>query len=469
MSTEPALMALSRRDLFGRAGTGLAGLALAGLLPAAAVEPSVANTAARSPHHSARAKSVIQLFMHGGPSQMDLLDPKPALDRYDGKPFPGAIDIQETDKAGGVLRSPFRFAPHGESGTAVSELLPHLAKRVDDIALIRSMHTEHLNHEPALWMIHTGETMPGRPSIGSWITYGLGSENQNLPAYVVLDDPKGLPVDGIRNWSSGWLPPLYQGTRFRSEGTAVWNLAPHKSVPPELQRARRSLLSEIDREHREKHPGEAELDARIASYELAARMQLSATEAIDLANETAATQSLYGIDNPVTASYGRRCLMARRLVERGVRFVQIFLEQQIWDHHSGIKDGLISACARTDQPCAALLQDLQERGLLNETLVMWGGEFGRLPISQAADGRDHNNKGFSMWLAGGGIKAGYVHGATDEFGYASVEKPMGVRDLHATILQLLGLDHRQLLFHRNGLDERLTGIHHPQIVTDLIN
>ncbi len=469
MSTNAAYMALSRRDMFGRMGSGLAGMALSGLLPQVAgdVSPPL-DTMRRAPHFAPRAKAVIQLFMHGGPSQMDLLDPKPALDKYDGQPFPGAIDIQETDKAGGVLKSPFKFAKSGDSGIEVSELLPHLAKRVDDITLIRSMHTEHLNHEPALWMIHTGETIPGRPSIGSWATFGLGSESQNLPAYVVLDDPKGLPVDGIRNWSSGWLPPLYQGTRFRSEGTAVWNLTPHTARSAGQQQARRKLLEEMDREHRAARPGETELDARIASYALAARMQLSAAEALDLSGETAATQSLYGLDNPVTASYGRRCLMARRLVERGVRFIQIYLDGQVWDHHAKIKEGLIDACARTDQPTAALLTDLKQRGLLDETLIMWGGEFGRLPISQSLDGRDHNNKGFTLWLAGGGTKAGYVHGSTDEFGYAALDKPMGVRDLHATILHLLGLDHRRLVFHRNGLDERLTGVHHPQVVTELL-
>ncbi len=317
-------------------------------------------------------------------------------------------------------------------------------------------------------MMHTGETQPGRPAIGSWIVYGLGSESDELPAYVVLDDPKGLPIDGIRNWSSGWLSPRLQGTRFRSEGIPVWNLHPHTVRSAHQQHARRNLLATIDREYRDTHPQEVELEARVASYELAARMQLSATSTLDLSNETAFTQRQYGLDNPLTASYGRRCLMARRLIERGVRYVQLFLEGQIWDHHERIRKGLVDACGRTDQPIAALLADLKQRGLWDETLVIWGGEFGRLPISQSADGRDHNNKGFSMWLAGGGVKSGHVHGATDDFGYAAVENPVGVRDLHATILYLLGLDHEQLIFRRNGLDERLTGVHHPRIVTEIL-
>ena len=330
------------------------------------------------------------------------------------------------------------------------------------------MWTEHINHEPALWMIHSGRTVPGRPSIGSWVSYGLGSETRNLPAYVVLDDPRGLPVDGIRNWSSGWLPPLFQGTRVRASGTPVWNLSPHRDVSQPLQQARRQLLRTLDRRHVRSRPGEPELDARLASYELAARMQLSASDALDLSQETAATRKRYGLDNKTTEDYGRRCLLARRLVERGVRYVQLFINGQIWDNHSKLASGLRGACGRTDQPSAALVEDLKQRGLLEDTLVIWGGEFGRLPISQSKNGRDHNRQGFTTWMAGAGVKAGHIHGATDEFGYAAVEDRVSVPDFHATVLHLLGLDHHDLVFERNGLRERLTSIYEPRVVRELL-
>jgi hypothetical protein len=424
--TDLYLQAISRRRFFSHLGSGLAGVALADLLlndsarAAHVADSSPPDVQPRPAHFAPRARAVIQLFMHGGPSQVDLIDPKPALARYDGKGFPGVIDVQQPELSGGILKSPFRFAKHGQSGIEVSEVLPHLAECVDDLCVIRSMHTEHINHEPALWMMHSGRTIPGRPAIGSWVVYGLGSENRNLPAYVVLDDPKGLPIDGIRNWSSGWLPPVYQGTRFRSDGgTPVWNLNPHRSLPARLEASRRELLAALDETHRRDHPGEPELDARIASYELAARMQVSATDALDLGQETRATHELYGLNDPTTASYGRRCLMARRLVERGVRYVQLFVEEQIWDNHGNLESGLRSNCGRTDRPVAGLLRDLKQRGLLDSTLVIWGGEFGRLPISQSKNGRDHNRQGFSLWLAGGGVKRGHVHGATDEFGYAA--------------------------------------------------
>tara|TARA_B100001123_G_scaffold53608_1_gene56428 strand:- start:3210 stop:4685 length:1476 start_codon:yes stop_codon:yes gene_type:complete len=477
MSAGPRL----RRQFFSRLGHGLAGAALMELV--GGERGHAANTtggkrhsnmsrlhdlAPRMPHVVPRARSVIQLFMHGGPSQMDLLDPKPALSKYDSQKFPGVIDVQQPEQAGGILKSPFQFARYGKSGISVSEIMPQVAGCVDQLCVIRSMWTEHINHEPALWMMHTGRTIPGRPGIGSWVVYGLGAETRELPAYVVLDDPRGLPVDGIRNWSSGWLPPQYQGTRFRAAGTPVWNLIPNRKLTPELAAARRALLARLDHDHRAARPGETELDARIGSYELAARMQLSATAALDVSRETQATQDLYGLGNDTTDSYGRRCLLARRLVERGVRYVQLFINGQIWDNHTGLESGLRSSCARTDRPVAALLTDLQQRGMLDETLVIWGGEFGRLPISQSKNGRDHNRQGFTVWLAGGGVKAGHVHGATDEFGYAAVQDRVSVPDFHATILHLLGLDFEQLSFDRNGLEERLTGVHEPQVVRDIL-
>ena len=477
MSAEPRL----RRQFFSRIGQGLAGAALLELsgrdtaraegtahVGTGVASPRSHDLSPRPPHGPPRAKAVIQLFMHGGPSQMDLLDPKPALNKYDSQKFPGVIDVQQPEQAGGILKSPFKFSRYGESGIQVSEIMPHVAGCVDELCVIQSMWTEHINHEPALWMIHTGRTIPGRPGIGSWVVYGLGAETRDLPAYVVLDDPRGLPVDGIRNWSSGWLPPQYQGTRFRATGTPVWNLIPDRKLNPALAAARRDLLARLDRAHRDARPGESELDARIGSYELAARMQLSATAALDVSRETKATQALYGLGNDTTDSYGRRCLLARRLVEQGVRYVQLFINGQIWDNHSGLEAGLRSSCARTDRPVAALLTDLKQRGLLDETLVIWGGEFGRLPISQSKNGRDHNRQGFTVWMAGGGVKAGHVYGATDEFGYAAVQDRVSVPDFHATVLHLLGLDFEQLSFDRNGLDERLTGVHEPQVVHGIL-
>lgn len=474
MSLAATFTTASRRGFFNRVGTGMVGMALAELfasdLPAAPVDSGRRghDLLPRRPPRPARARAVIQLFMHGGPAQMDLLDHKPSLARYEGKSFPGVIDVQQPEQSGGVLKSPFQFRRYGEVGLTVSELLPHTARIVDDISVVQSMWTEHINHEPALWMIHTGRTVPGRPSIGSWVSYGLGSETRNLPAYVVLDDPRGLPVDGIRNWSSGWLPPLFQGTRVRATGTPVWNLSPHRDVPQPLQQARRQLLQTLDRRHLRSRPGEPELDARLASYELAARMQLSASDALDLSQETAATRKRYGLENKTTEDYGRRCLLARRLVERGVRYVQLFINGQIWDNHSKLASGLRGACGRTDQPTAALVEDLKQRGLLEDTLVIWGGEFGRLPISQSKNGRDHNRQGFTTWMAGAGVKAGNIHGATDEFGYAAVEDRVSVPDFHATVLHLLGLDHHGLVFERNGLRERLTSVYEPRVVSELL-
>ena len=462
----------TRRNWITSVGSGLAGIALNELLlndgAAANKHPVVNDTRLRKPHYKPKAKAVIQLFMHGGPSQVDLFDPKPMLRKYSGKTFPGLIDVQQPEQSGGVLDTPFKFRKYGDVGIPVSNIMPHVAKWVDEITLIRSMYSEHINHEPALWMIHTGRTVPGRPSIGSWVVYGLGNESQDLPAYVVLDDPRGLPVDGIRNWSAGWLPPVFQGTRFRATGTPVWNLQPARSVSTGIQKARRSLLSQLDRRHREQRPYEPQLDARIASYELAARMQVSAQEALDLGRESRRTHELYGLNNSTTQSYGRRCLMARRLVERGVRYVQIFINGQIWDNHANLESGMRASCARTDLPVAGLLQDLKQRGLLDETLVVWGGEFGRLPISQSKNGRDHNHRGFCMWMAGGGVKAGHVHGATDDFGYAAVTDRVGVPDWHATVLHLLGLDHKRLVYNRNGLEDRLTGVSEPRIVREIL-
>ena len=444
-------MTMTRRDAIGRLGGGLGSVALAAFL---AEEQARANP---TTHHAPKATAVIQLFMHGGPSHVDLLDPKPALDKFDGKAPPSEVADDEK-LTGNLLRSPFKFTRAGKSGTPFSEVLPNVATHADDIAVIRSMFTEHRNHEQALWMMPAGLTVSGRPSLGSWAAYGLGSENKNLPAYVVLPDPKGLPVDGIRNWASGWMPPTYQGPQFRSEGTPVLNLSPKAARGTAVEKGRSNLLADLNAGHKSTRPGELELDARIASFELAARMQLSATSALDLSSEPLKVQEKYGLNNPTTRAYGLRCLMARRLVERGVRFVQVFMAGQPWDTHNNNNAGTRSCCQQTDQPVAALLADLKQIGLLDKTLVIWGGEFGRTPGAQGKDGRDHHPYGFSVWLAGGGVKGGVVHGATDDFGYRAVTDRCKVSDLHATILHLLGLDHKRLTYHHHGRDERLTDV-----------
>jgi hypothetical protein len=472
---------LSRRGFFHRISDGLHGVALASLLSRDVYGATLEGARRsydlkpRSPHFEAKATSVIQLFMHGGPSQMDLLDPKPMLDKHHGEPYFDKVaeDLTGPEGAGGILRSPFRFAQHGQSGIWMSDVMPHLAKHVDDITVIRSMHTMHPNHEPALFMIHSGRIIPGRPAIGAWVVYGLGSENQNLPAYVVLDDPLGLPVNGVQNWQAGFLPPIYQGTRLRSEGSPILNLKPEKPQPDEIANAELDLLGRLDRIHQRDRLGHLQLDARIASYELASRLQVEASDALDVSKESKETLAMYGVGEQPTDSYARRCVMARRLVERGVRYVQIYINSQIWDNHSQIEGNLKTACERTDKPVAALLQDLKQRGLLAKTLVLWGGEFGRMPIAQfeknAKDaGRDHNPRAFSLWMAGGGVKPGITFGKTDDLGFEAVENRVSVTDWHATILHLLGLDYQQLVFDQNGLKDKLTSVYEARIVKEIL-
>jgi hypothetical protein len=415
--------------------------------------------------------------MNGGPSQMDLFDPKPELDKNHGKPFFDKIsgEVENPSAAGALMRSAYPFAQRGECGMWVSDALPHLAEQVDDIALIRSMYTTNLTHEPALYMVHSGNTLPGLPSLGSWVTYGLGSVNQDLPGYVVLDDPRGLPINLAQNWQAGFLPPVYQGTRFRSTGSPVLNLSREFDEPDAVTDLERRLIRQLDEVHQRPRTGQPQLAARVASYELAARMQISATDALDISRETAATQRLYGLDEEVTESYGRRCLYARRLIERGVRYVQLFIDAQIWDNHTTLHGSLKSACERTDKPIAGLLKDLKRRGLLDSTLVVWGGEMGRLPIAQLPGdkdekkaGRDHNKNAMVSWMAGGGVRGGYTHGTTDDLGFAAVEDRVGVSDWHATILHQLGLSHEQLFFERNGLKERLTGVNPARVVREIL-
>lgn len=444
---------LHRRAFLSRYAGCLGGLALA-QLAAEAADP----LAPKKPHHPAKAKAVICLFQHGGPSQMDLFDPKPELTKQHGKPHPGKLETHFHTQMGKLLASPFKFAKQGKSGIELSELLPHTAGIVDDITLVRSMHTESVDHEAALRQINSGKTFPGRPAWGSWVLYGLGTERKELPAYVVLSDPGGLPVDGTNNWSSGYLPAVYQGTPFRASGTPVAHLATPADVSPEARRNQLGVLNELNAAHLRRHPGNAELEARLSHFELAAQMQTAVPDVLDISKETEETKKLYGMDKPASAEYGKRCLLARRLVERGVRFVQLFLNSQPWDTHSKNAESLKNLTAMTDQPSAGLVLDLKRRGLLDSTIVMWTGEFGRLPISQGPDGRDHNRHAFSLWLAGGGFKKGYAHGGTDEFGYASVDKVVRVSDLHATLLHALGLDHNKLTYPHEGRDDTLTDV-----------
>jgi hypothetical protein len=439
----------SRRLFLGESAGSLAGLALAYL---------AANRAAASQSlPQSKARAVICLFQHGGPSQMDLFDPKPALSKYDGQPYPGGdVEAHFDKQKGNCLGSPYKFQKFGECGMELCELLPHTGSVADDLCLVRSMNTESVDHESALRLIHSGKFLAGMPVWPAWALYALGSENENLPAYVVLSDPGGLPVDGERNWTSGWLPAQYQGTTFRSGASPVFNLQPPAGASVRTRKGQLAFLERLNREHLARHAESSELAARLANFETAARMQATVPEALDLESESAATRAMYGLDNPATREYGSRCLLARRLIERGVRFVQLYMNGQPWDTHSNNAESLKGLCARTDQPSAALVRDLKQRGLLDSTIVLWTGEFGRLPVSQGKNGRDHNRHGFSLWLAGGGFKRGYVHGATDDFGYAALQDVVTVHDFHATLLAALGLDHRELTFPHDGRDASLT-------------
>ncbi len=476
---------LSRRGFFDRAGSGVHGAALTwllgrDLLSAADSIPhgaeALQNTHWQRPHFPAQAKSVIHLCMQGGPSQVDLFDPKPMLDKHHGEMVPDSITKNAFQlKAARLMRSPWKFSRHGKSGLPVSELLPHIAKEADELAVIRSMYNVHPNHEPAIYKMQSGKIFPGHPTFGSWVAYGLGSENDNLPSYVVLADPQNrLPVNGVENWMSGYLPPHYQGTPMRGEGSPMLNLRPEYDEPASVTAAKRDLLGRLDHLHQTKRPFQPRLNSRIENYELAARMQLSATDALDVSQESDATRDLYGVGKKETDSFGKRCLLARRLVERGVRFIQLYPRGQMWDNHGNIRKSLAAACQHTDQPVAALLQDLRQRGLLDSTLVLWGGEFGRLPLVQGKTkdmdkaGRDHGPYGFSSWMAGGGVKAGTVYGATDEFGFAAVKNRVSIQDWHATVLHLLGMNHERLSIERNGLEEKLTHTFDTRVVREVI-
>jgi hypothetical protein len=425
-----------------------------------------------------KAKSVIFLFMFGGPSQVDLFDYKPELQKRDGQSIQN--EFRRGAKTQAVLQASRRmFAQHGQSGLWCSDAFPNIAKHMDKLAVVKSLTSDSFAHGSALLQINCGRILQGHPSLGSWITYGLGSENQNLPGYVVMLDPRGGSTSGAPNWSSGYMPAAYQGTLMRPGSQPILNLKPPSNIDSESQRAELDLLGELNRSYGKTRQDNSELDARIASYELAFQLQIAAPEAMDLGQESAETIQMYGIDEPKPewhplalgpSTFGRQCLIARRLVERGVRFIQIYSGggnaggQNTWDGHHGIEENLQLHCPEVDRPIAALLTDLERRGLLESTLVVWGGEFGRMPVSETFNtggkpgGRDHNPKGFTYWFAGAGVKSGTSYGATDELGEVAVENPRHLRDLHATILHLMGLDHRRLTYFHGGLDEKLTGV-----------
>lgn len=460
----------SRRHFLAQQGLGLGSLALMYLLKQDGVfaepkQPSLEEPTydllPKPPHREPQAQAMISLFMQGGPSHHDLFDPKPELVKRHMSKFEGDIKYDNAAQSSAKLFAPpWKFAPRGECGMELSELLPGLAEVADEITLIRSMHTGVNNHGQSLYALNSGRVIPGRPSLGSWLTYGLGSESQNMPAFVVLTDPGGLPVLGTEMWSNGFLPSLFQGTVVRPREPRILNLDPPPKYAGKPQDRFLDFLGQLNQQHASERPFETDYNARIASYELAARMQSSAHEALDLSKETEATHKMYGLDDDATREYGSRCLIARRLIERGVRYVQIFTSTQQWDHHGGILNALPAACKKTDKPSSALVKDLKSRGLLDSTVVHWGGEMGRLPVVQneANIGRDHNTYGFSMWVAGGGFKSGLVHGETDEFGHKAVTDVVNHFDYHATLMYLFGLDPAKFSFQRpNGQGTLLDG------------
>ena len=460
----------TRREFLWQVGGGFAGLALADLLDTEARAAS--PLAAKHPHFPAKAKHCVFLFMNGGPSQVDTFDPKPALAKYHGQPYQGDAKVGSNGRpVGHLMQSPFEFTRHGRSGLEISSLFPHIAKFADDLCVIRSMHSDTAAHASGCLQMNTGSIFIGKPCLGSWLSYGLGTANQNLPGFVVMTDPRGGPIGSASNWSAGYMPAAYQGTLFRSGGSPLLDLATPEGTTDRTQRRSLDLLRELNEEHLRLHPDQSELAARIESYELAYRMQAEAVRAVDLDHEDAATRELYGLDNPRTADFGRKCLITRRLIEKGVRFIQLYSGgghiEDTWDGHNDCIANHTLHAGETDQPIAALIADLKRTGLWDETLLVWGGEFGRTPTSEGVDkpGRDHDWHGFSMWLAGAGVKGGQAIGATDELGFKAVEDRCHVSDLHATILHLMGIDHSRLTYLHQGLNQRLTGVEARRVIT----
>jgi hypothetical protein len=454
----------SRRDWLRRSGKGFGALALANMLQR---DLAAGPLSVRPPHFAPKAKSVIFLFMHGGVSHVDTFDPKPALTKFSGQPLPGSFGegliTSRIDFRKALMRgSPWEFHRRGKSGLEMSGLFPHLGDMADRIAVVRSCHGDAFDHAPAIFLRTSGSQFPGRPSLGSWAVYGLGSENQNLPAFVVMSD--GAMKSGAGAYGSGYLPAVYQGTVFHGGSKSpVLNLATPKGIPAESQKETLDLITRLDRRHLAERETDSQLEARINAYELAFRMQAEAPEAVDIEKESEATRKLYGIGEPMTDDFGRKCLLARRLVERGVRFVQLYCGTNLGDDWDDAHNDLLGShnkmCKKSDQPIAALLKDLESRGMLDSTLVVWSSEFGRTPLAEGANGRDHHPYGFSMWMAGAGIQGGRALGATDEFGLRAVDQPKNVHDMHATILRLLGMDHTQLTYRYMSRDQRLTDVH----------
>lgn len=461
---------LTRRHFLWEAGAGLSGLALAWMFQQEirAAENAASAIAPGRTHFPPRAKRVIHICACGGVSHLDTYDFKPDLIKHDGQELTnkGKLDTF-FGKPGRLLKSPFAFKQHGQSGAWMSELLPNLATCVDDMTFIHSMVSKSSNHTPATFSMNTGFTMNGFPCLGAWLSYGLGTENQDLPAFVVLPDPRQLPAGGAINWTSGFLPAVHQGVAFRTSGEAITDLGTPSHVPVARRQAESALLARMNREFAAANPADSTLAARIRSYELAARMQVSVPEAVSFAQESGATKKLYGIDEPVTDGFGRNCLLARRLLEKGVRFVQLFhggafgTPRINWDGHENIVENHTKQAASMDKPVAGLLKDLKARGMLKDTLVLWTTEFGRTPITEGvgAKGRDHHPHGFTIWMAGAGLKPGFHYGSTDEVGYFASENPVKVYDFHATVLHLLGLDHERLTYYHNGIQRRLTDVH----------
>jgi hypothetical protein len=450
----------TRREFFTGAGSGLAGLALGAMMQGnAPAAPRRDPLAPKTPHHTPKAKSVIWLFMEGGPSHIDLFDPKPKLNQMNGQPMPESFGrpITAMGTAGNTLMaSPRVWKQHGRSGLWVSDWYPHIARHVDDMAVLRSCWANGLNHVGSVCQMNTGDILAGRPSMGAWVTYGLGSANRNLPTFVILMDDKEV-LGGAKNWSSGFLPATFQGTQFRQGDTPILHLKSPDGVTVERQRSKLDFLRDLNERYAADKQEDTELDARVQSYELAFKMQAEAPEAVDLTRESEATRKLYGLDDPDTAPFGTNCLLARRLVERGVRFVELYCGSGSgWDAHANIEANHGKWCRASDKPISGLLTDLKARGMLEETLVVWGGEFGRTPFNEKGNGRDHNPWGFTIFMAGGGVKGGQAIGATDEIGLRAVERPAHVHDIHASILHLLGLDHIRLTYMHNGRAERPT-------------
>ncbi|MCC7335068.1 MAG: DUF1501 domain-containing protein [Pirellulaceae bacterium] len=451
-------MHTSRRDFLQTSGVGFGAVALDWLTHA---EQARADGNAGVVHHRPRAKSVIWLFMEGGPSHLDLVDPKPLLQKLAGKALPSSFKEPITamgEKGASLLASQRKWKRHGQSGMWASDWIPHIADCMDDIAVLRSCWTNGINHAGGVCQMNTCTNVAGRPALGSWVDYGLGSSNENLPSFVVMCDNAGRPVNGPRNWGSGFMPASHQGVRiYGNKAEPIADLNAPESLSADRQRDKLELLQRFNRSYADARPQQSELEARIKSYELAFRMQAQAPEAVDLSQESAATHALYGLDQKETEDFGRNCLLARRLVERGVRFVQLYSGTgSKWDAHAGIEANHSKLCRSMDQPVAALLKDLKRRGLLDETLVVWGGEFGRTPMSEKGDGRDHNPTGFSMWMAGGGVRGGQTIGATDELGLYAIENKLHVHDIHASILWLMGLDNMRLTYDHKGRPERPT-------------